>query len=50
MTRGQPEQSISVVAGSRTGKFTGLDGRMIITIDTGQHSYRFDYALPEAQQ
>lgn len=50
MTRGQPEQSITVVADSGTGELTGLDGSMVITIDNGQHSYRFDYALPEAQQ
>ncbi|MBB5393542.1 MULTISPECIES: DUF3224 domain-containing protein [unclassified Herbaspirillum] len=46
MTRGTPEQSISVVPGSGTGHLVGLAGRMVITIAEGQHSYKFDYKLP----
>jgi len=50
MTRGQPEQSITVVPDSGTDELLGLSGTMIITIANGQHSYSFDYALPEAPQ
>ena len=46
MTRGVPEQSITVVPDSGTGELTGLTGRLLITIVEGQHSYRFDYTLP----
>ncbi|MFJ3046445.1 DUF3224 domain-containing protein [Herbaspirillum chlorophenolicum] len=46
MTRGVPEQSISVVPDSGTGDLAGLTGRMIIIIAEGQHSYKFDYTLP----
>ncbi|MBO9535197.1 DUF3224 domain-containing protein [Herbaspirillum sp.] len=45
MTRGVPEQSISVVPDSGTGELVGLSGRMVITIAEGQHSYAFDYTL-----
>ncbi|UXU85969.1 DUF3224 domain-containing protein [Burkholderia sp. S-53] len=50
MTRGQPKQSITVVPDSGTGELQGLSGSMIITIDNGQHSYTFDYELPESPQ
>lgn len=50
MTRGQPKQSITVVPDSGTGELQGLSGSMIINIDNGQHSYTFDYELPEAPQ
>ncbi|KAG8152714.1 DUF3224 domain-containing protein [Burkholderia catarinensis] len=50
MTRGQPTQSITVVPDSGTGELLGLSGSMIIHIDNGQHSYSFDYALPESSQ
>ena len=46
MARGQPQQSITVVPDSGTGEL--LAGSMIITIDNGLHSYRFDYTLPES--
>ncbi|WP_248807318.1 DUF3224 domain-containing protein [Pseudomonas sp. MWU13-2100] len=45
MTRGVPEQSISVVPDSATGDLVGLAGRLVITIVEGQHSYQFDYSL-----
>ncbi|MBN3834895.1 DUF3224 domain-containing protein [Burkholderia sp. Ac-20344] len=48
MTRGQPLQSITVVPDSGTGALLGLSGSMIIAIDNGRHSYRFDYTLPDA--
>ena len=46
MTRGVPEQSITVVPDSGTGELAGLSGRLLITIEEGQHAYRFDYTLP----
>jgi len=45
MTRGVPEQSITVVPDSATGELVGLVGRMVINIVEGQHSYQFDYTL-----
>ncbi|MCA8256678.1 DUF3224 domain-containing protein [Burkholderia sp. AU31624] len=48
MTRGQPQQSITVVPDSGTGELLGLAGSMTITIDNGLHSYRLDYTLPES--
>ncbi|WP_175952483.1 DUF3224 domain-containing protein [Burkholderia sp. BCC0405] len=48
MTRGQPQQSITVVPDSGTGELLGLSGSMTIAIDNGQHSYRFDYTLPDS--
>ncbi|MBY8605557.1 MAG: DUF3224 domain-containing protein [Burkholderia sp.] len=50
MTRGQPQQSITVVPDSGTGELLGLSGAMIIHIDNGRHSYSFDYELPDAAQ
>ncbi|WP_050465491.1 DUF3224 domain-containing protein [Herbaspirillum autotrophicum] len=46
MTQGVPEQSITVVPDSGTGELAGLSGRLLITIEEGQHAYRFDYTLP----
>jgi len=45
MTRGVAEQSINVVPDSATGELAGLAGRLVITIEDGQHSYQFDYSL-----
>ncbi len=45
MTRGVAEQSINVVPDSATGELAGLAGRLVITIEEGQHSYQFDYSL-----
>ncbi|KVH62717.1 hypothetical protein WS89_09810 [Burkholderia sp. MSMB1072] len=50
MTRGQPTQSITVVPDSGTDELLGLSGAMRIDIDDGRHTYRFDYALPDAPQ
>ncbi len=47
MTRGVPEQSISVLPDSGTGELNGLAGKLIIDIVDKQHFYRFDYSLPE---
>ena len=38
---------IQVVPDSATGELAGLSGTMHIIIEEGQHSYVFDYALPE---
>lgn len=43
MAQGESTQSISVVPDSATDALQGLRGSMQITIDNGQHSYRFVY-------
>jgi hypothetical protein len=48
LTRGAPQQSITVVPDSGTGQLIGLTGKMTINIADGKHSYDFDYTLPEA--
>lgn len=50
MDRGEPQLSIRVAPGSGTGQLTGLMGTMTIEIDAGNHSYGFDYSLPESDQ
>ncbi len=47
MTRGTPELKITVVPDSGTGQLVGITGTMSIKIDSGKHSYGFDYTLPE---
>lgn len=47
MNRGAPVQSITVVPDSGTEALSGLAGRMVITITDGQHSYKFEYELPD---
>ncbi|WEK32923.1 MAG: DUF3224 domain-containing protein [Candidatus Pseudomonas phytovorans] len=47
MNRGTPFQSITVVPDSGTDALSGLTGSMVITITDGQHSYKFEYALPD---
>ncbi|MDN7143672.1 DUF3224 domain-containing protein [Pseudomonas sp. JQ170] len=49
MNRGAPVQSITVVPDSGTEALCGLAGSLVITIADGQHSYKFDYALPDHQ-
>jgi hypothetical protein len=39
--------SIKVVPDSATGDLAGLAGNLLIIIEGGKHSYRFDYTLPE---
>lgn len=41
------KMSVIVVPGSGTGEFQGITGTFAIHIENGQHSYEFDYALPE---
>jgi hypothetical protein len=45
MTRGAPQQIVSVVPDSGTGELVGLTGTMTITIADGKHSYDFEYTL-----
>jgi len=48
MTRGTPQLTVTVVPDSGTGQLEGITGTLAIKIDAGQHSYGFDYTLPEA--
>ncbi len=48
MTRSVPQLSITVVPDSGTGQLAGIGGAMTIKIDQGNHSYDFEYTLPEA--
>jgi hypothetical protein len=48
MTRGAPQQTITVVPDSGSGELAGLGGSMTIVIEGGKHSYNFEYTLPEA--
>jgi hypothetical protein len=47
LTRGTPQQSITVVPDSATGQLVGLTGKFLVIITEGKHSYEFDYSLPE---
>jgi hypothetical protein len=47
MTRGTPQQSITVVPDSGTDQLAGLTGKMTIIITDGKHSYEFEYQLGE---
>ncbi|WP_435007335.1 DUF3224 domain-containing protein [Tundrisphaera lichenicola] len=48
MNRGAPELTISVVPDSGSGQLVGLSGRMMIRIADGQHTYDFNYEIPES--
>jgi len=48
MTRGAPQQTITVVPDSGSAQLAGLAGRMTIVIEGGKHSFTFEYTLPEA--
>jgi hypothetical protein len=45
MSRGTPQQSITVVPDSGTGDLAGLSGSMTIDIVEGKHYYNFTYQL-----
>ena len=47
MTRGTPQQSITVVPDSGTGQLKGLAGKMTVNIADGKHSYDFEYTVAE---
>jgi Protein of unknown function (DUF3224) len=46
LTRGIPQQNIIVVPDSGSGELTGLTGKLTVIIESGKHSYEFDYSLP----
>lgn len=46
LTRGVPEQNITVVPDSGTGQLVGLTGKLTVIIESGKHSYDFEYTLP----
>ena len=48
MTRGRPQQSITVVPDSATNGLTGLSGSMTIDIVEGKHLYNFEYSFDAA--
>ncbi len=43
MTRGAQQLSITVVPDSGTGDLVGLTGKLTIHMDSGKHSYDFEY-------
>jgi hypothetical protein len=47
MTRGAPYLNIVVIPDSGTGELAGIGGTMRIIIDKGNHSYEFEYSLPD---
>jgi Protein of unknown function (DUF3224) len=47
MTRGAPQLTILVVPDSGTGQLLGLSGRMAIIVTDGEHTYDFQYTLPD---
>jgi hypothetical protein len=47
MDKGAFKMSVTVVPGSGTGEFKAIAGTFTIHIDKGQHSYDFEYTLPE---
>lgn len=49
MTRGTPQQSVTVVPDSGTHQLAGLSGMMIIKIEDKKHFYDFEYTLPETR-
>jgi hypothetical protein len=46
MERGAQSLSVTVVPDSGTDELTGLRGSMKIIIESGKHSYEFEYELP----
>ena len=47
MEQNGSKMSVIVVPGSGTGELKGISGTFTIHIVNGQHSYDFDYTLPE---
>lgn len=47
MSAGGFKMTIVVVPGSGTGELKGISGTFVIEIAGGQHSYEFEYLLPE---
>jgi hypothetical protein len=46
MNRGVPQLIVSVVPDSGTDRLAGLTGMLEIIIESGKHSYHFEYSLP----
>ena len=42
-----PKMNVVVVPGSGSGELKGISGTFAIHIEKGQHSYDFEYTLPE---
>jgi len=49
MDPGGVHLSVTVVPGSGTGRLAGIAGSMTILMESGKHSYSFDYTLPAAR-
>ena len=47
LNRGRPSLSVTVVPDSGTAQLAGISGSFIIEIVGEQHSYRFDYSIPD---
>jgi hypothetical protein len=47
MDQNGAKMTVVVVPGSGTGELKGIAGTFTIHVDKGQHSYDFDYTLPE---
>ena len=45
MSRGDQQQSVTVVPDSGTDELKGLSGKMTIIIANGKHSYDFDFEI-----
>jgi hypothetical protein len=45
MSKGKPEQSITVIPDSGTGDLSNIRGHMVIDIIEGQHFYTFHYDI-----
>ena len=45
MTRGVGQLTITVVPDSGTDQLAGLTGKLTIKIESGKHSYEFDYSF-----
>lgn len=48
MSNGTQQLSITVVPDSGSGRLVGLVGKMEINITEGQHTYYFEFTLPDA--
>ena len=46
MQDGKFDLKVSVAPGSGTGELEGIAGDLTIIIESGRHSYRFEYTLP----
>jgi hypothetical protein len=49
MDKGALSLTVTVVPGSGTGGLAGIAGTMNIIVESGKHSYIFDYSLPGAE-